>query len=151
MKIYEQFGNALRAVSSGYSANEFYRTLQAEGYGARRSEVLKLYAQARTIVSQGAQEPYRNPHAIPTAGERGTWPTRGATGLRQNVTLTYRDKTTGDYKSVHWSTISRGGITRAEAVQRAIDAYSGTADAYEQEFVGAYHASAQDMIADIRS
>lgn len=141
-RVYASFGNALRAVAAGYSANEFYRTLQAEGLGARRSEVLKLYAQARKIVQVGATEPYTNPHTVPLASEMAPWPTRNATGIRQNVTLLYRDRVTGEYKTAYWSTITQNGVTRDAAVREAVNAYNDTAERYNQDIIGAYHSGA---------
>ena len=139
------FGSAIRAAASGYSANDFVNLLRAEGMGTRRSEVLKLYKVARQLVSVGAEEPFRNPHAVPTGEEMSPWPTNNATGVRQNVRLVYQDKVTGDYKVTFWSTITANGIPRSEAVATAINAYAGTAERYNQILTGAFHSSAQLM------
>lgn len=141
--IYGLFGSAIAYAAQGLSSNEFYRTIQAAGQGARRSEVLKLYAQAKTIVAGAETEAFANQNSVPSGNSLAPWPTRSRTGIRQNVKLLYRDKTTGDYKTTYWSTITTNGITRREAVSAAIEAYSGTADEYDQEFVGAFHSSAQ--------
>lgn len=139
------FGSALRAAAAGLSATDFVKLLQAEGLGTRRSEVLKLYRVAKALTVAAEGEPYANPNEVPHGAALGPWPTKNATGIRQNVKLVYQDRTTGDYKVVHYSTISDNGITRASAVSAAINAYAGNAENYNQDFIGAFHSSAQLM------
>lgn len=142
------FGSALRAAAAGLPANDFVKLLQAEGLGTRRSEVLKLYRIAKSLTVAAEGEPYANPGEVPSGQALGQWPTKKAGGIRQNVKLVYKDKTTGDYKVTHYSTITANGMTRNAAVAAATNAYADAAERYNQELVGAFHSSAQLMIPD---
>ena len=144
-RILGAFPAALIAARAGMSANAFYRELQQSGYGARRGEVLALYKTAVSIVSRTQEEPFRPLNRAPLASELGTWPTKGATGIAQTVTLAYRDRTTGTIKQTWWRTVSPNGITRSEAIAGAIDAYSEHAESYEQDLIGAVHTSAYNL------
>ena len=144
-RILGAFPAALTAARGGMSANAFYRELQAQGYGARRSEVLQLFKVAQGVVTRTAEEPFRPLNAVPLQSEIGTWPSKGATGIIQRVTLTYRDRTTGTIKQTWWNTVTPNGITREEAIATAIDAYSEHAESYEQDLIGAVHTSAYNL------
>ncbi len=144
-RILGLFPAALTAAKGGMSANAFYRELQAEGLGARRSEVLQLYKVALGVVSRAGEEPFKPLGAVPTALESPLWPTRRATGIAQTVTLTYRDRTTGQIKQTWWRTVTQTGLTRERAVAEAIDAYSEHAESYEQDLIGAVHTSAYTL------
>lgn len=145
-KILGLWPSALWAAGRQTSFREWEREVRAVGLGARSSEMLKLWRQATGIVSKSKDEPFRNQHQIPQSQHRGTWPTKNATGVAQTVTLVYRDKTTGEYKTTYWRTVTPNGITRAEAVAQAVGAYADTAERYNQELTGAVHTSAYDMV-----
>jgi hypothetical protein len=136
---------ALIAARGGLSANAFARELQAQGFGARRSEVLELFKVAKGIVTRTQEEPFRPLNQTPLQSEIGTWPTKGATGIVQTVSLAYRDRTTGSIKQTWWRNTSQNGITREEAIAAAIDAYSEHAESYEQDLIGAVHTSAYNL------
>lgn len=144
------FGSAVRAAASGFGANEFVRLVQAEGLGTRRSEVLKVFKQAKALVVASKEEPFRNPYAVPTATEMGQWPVKNPAGIRQNVKIVYRDKVTGDYKTTHYSVLTPNGITREQAMAEAVAAYADAAERYGQMLVGAYHSSAQMQVQGIQ-
>lgn len=141
-RILGAFPAALNAASEGISANAFYRRLQELGIGARRSEVLSLYKIAAGIIARSPEEPFRDVTQVPTGEHLLPFPTRHATGVRQVVTLTYRDRTTGHIQQTFWSTVSQNGITRETALATAIDAYSEHAESYDQDLIGAVHTSA---------
>jgi hypothetical protein len=142
------FGSALRAAAAGLPANDFVKLLQAEGLGTRRSTVLQLYKVAKGLTVAAEGEPYANQHEVPYGSALGQWPTKKAAGIRQNVKIVYRDRTTGDYKTVPYSTITANGMTRQAAIAAAIDSYADNAERYNQDLVGAFHSSAQLMIPD---
>lgn len=140
---------ALSSARAGMSANAFYREQQALGLGARRSEVLQLFKIANGIISSTAEEPFRARHLAPTPSELGTWPSRKATGVVQRVTITYRDRTTGQIKQTYWATTNPNPITRERAIAEAIDAYSEHAESYDQDLIGAVHTSAYNLVPGI--
>ena len=144
-RILGLFPAALDAARGGMSANAFYRALQAQGEGARRSEVLQLYKIASGVVSRTKEEPFRPLGSVPTSIESPAWPTRHATGIAQTVTLTYRDRTTGQIKQTWWRTVTQTGLTRERAIAEAIDAYSEHAESYEQDLIGAVHTSSYTL------
>lgn len=127
------------------SGNAFYRELQALGMGARRSEVLALYKLAKAITSHSGDEIVQDPTLVPSGTDLLPWPTRTATGVKQTVTITYRDKTTGEITQTYYSVTSPNGITREEAVDQAIGAYSDAAERYNQDLIGATHTSAYQL------
>lgn len=141
-RILGLFPSAIVAAKGGMSANAYYRELRDQGIAARRSEVLQLYKIAVGVVSRVPEEPFKNQAAVPTGPEIGEWPTRHATGIAQTVTLTYRDRTTGQIKQTWWRGVTENGITRERAIAEAIDAYSEHAEEYEQDLIGAVHTSA---------
>lgn len=144
-RILGAFPAALIASRGGLSANAFYRELQAQGFGARRSEVLQLFKIAKTITTASPEEPFRDITLVPDSSQLQSWPTKKATGIRQNVTITYRDRTTGQIKQTFWSTINSSPLTREQAIATAIDAYSEHAEAYDQDLIGAVHTSAYNL------
>jgi hypothetical protein len=127
------------------AANAFIKELQSLGMGGRRSELLALYKIAVGVVARTADEPFRPKNQVPTSSERGVWPTKGATGVAQTVTLTYHDRTTGTIKQTWWRTVTPNGVTRERAEAMAIDAYSQHAESYGQDLIGAVHTSAYDL------
>jgi hypothetical protein len=124
------------------SANAFYRQLQSLGLAARRSEVLALYREAKEIVSAAPEQVFENPDLAPDPTSLKIWPTSKATGVKQTVTLTYRDRTTGEISKTFYSVTSPDGIARSEAVDEAIGAYSDASERYNQDLIGAIHTSA---------
>jgi hypothetical protein len=124
------------------SANAYYRELRDLGIAARRSEVLQLFKLSRGLVATAGDEMFRDISKVPQENELSPWPTKKATGVRQNVSLIYRDRITGTLNRTMWSTTSENGVTRETAMASAIDAYSEHADAYGQDLIGAVHTGA---------
>lgn len=144
-RILGLFPSAIIAAKGGMSANAFYRQLKTLGIAARRSEVLALYREAKAITSKSGNEVFANPDLPPASSELQTWPTRKATGVKQGITLAYRDKTTGEISRTYYSVTSPNGILRSEAVAQAIAAYSDAAERYNQDLIGAVHTSAYNL------
>ena len=141
-RILGLFPSALIAARGGMSANAFYRQLRDLGLAARRSEVLALYRDAKAIVSHSGDEVFQDPDLAPDPANLQIWPTRTAVGVKQTVTLHYRDTTTGEIIKTYYSVSSPNGVTRSEAVDQAISSYSDAADRYGQDLIGAIHTSA---------
>lgn len=150
-RILGLFPAALLAAREGMSANKFYQQLQAQGEGGRRAEVLQLFSVAKSVVTANPHEAFQDQSLAPVGSELAAWPTRKAEGIRQNVTLVYRDKVTGQLKQTFWSTIGSTALTREQAVSQAVDAYAGTAEAYGQDLVDAVHVSAYRLVPDMLS
>lgn len=141
-RILGMFPAALIAARGGMSANAFYRQLRELDIAPRRSEVLSLYKVALRITATSGDEIFRDQETVPAGHELEDWPTKKATGVRQNVTISYRDRATGVNKTVFWSTTSPEGITREQAKAMAINAYASHAEAYDQELIDAVHTGA---------
>jgi len=62
------------------------------------------------------------------------------------VTLLYRNKTTGTVNQVFYRVTSKTGVTRSAAVKKAVEAYAGQADNYDQDMIAAVHSSAYRMV-----
>jgi hypothetical protein len=140
------FPSALIGAKNGMSANAFVKEMRDLGMGARRAEMLSLYRIAKSIVVKSPDEAFQDITQVPSGDSVLEWPSKGATGIRQVVTLVYRDRTTGAQKVTHWSTTSPEGITREQAMATAINAYSDHADAYNQDLIGAVHSSAYQYV-----
>lgn len=140
-RILGLFPAALTAARGGMSANAFYRELQDLGLGGRRSEVLSLFKIAKSITVRSADEPFRGIESVPRGNELAPWPVKNPNGVMQNVSIAYRDKATGELKQTFYRVVTPNGITREEAMARAISAYSDAADRYGQELIGAVHTS----------
>lgn len=136
------FPAALIAARGGMSANAFYRQLQSQGIGARRSEVLSLYKIATGVVATGSNEMFGNPQQIPDIGKLAPWPTKTATGVIQNITLIYRENITGAQVVTKYQVHTANGVTREEAVARAVNAYTGTTSERGHTLIEAFPTSA---------
>lgn len=140
--------HALRAVGEGLSANAFARSLSESGAGIRRQVALRIYGQARALAAEYGQEVTRDLNAVPTEAEARPWPTRSSEGMLQTVQLFYRERVTGNVIQRFYNVKTEAGITRQEAVDRAIDANAGNASRYQQEFIGAFHTGTAILVAD---
>lgn len=145
-RILGAFPAALIAARGGLSANAFVRQLAESGFGARRTEALQLFKIAKSITTAAPEEPFRDLSLVPDSSQLQSWPTKKATGIRQNVSITYRDRTTGQIKQTFWSTVGTSPLTREQAIATAIDAYSEHAEAYDQDLIGAVHTSAYNLV-----
>ena len=138
--------SALRAARAGITAQEWYKILQVQKLAPRRSEANTLFRHAVAMVASSGDEIGKRQSERPRISDMEVWPTKTATGVRQTVTMLYRDRTTGHIQQTFWSVTSPKGITRREAVSRAIDAYATNADAYNQDLIMAVHSSARRMV-----
>lgn len=138
-RILGAFPAALIAVRSGMSQNALIRQLRSLGEGARESEVRALYRLAQQTLKNNPQEPFADPTLVPDLATASPWPTISATGVKQAIEVTYRQKATGTLVTVPYQVHSENGVTREEAISKAIEAYSDKAELYDQELVGAVH------------
>lgn len=140
------FGQALTAAREGLSQNAFERRVQSLGIGARASEQRQLFQVAKKIVAGSPDEIFQPLEQVPTPGQNDKWVVKNGSGIAQTVTLTYRDKATGQIKQTWWRTVTPSGMTREQAIATAIDKYSDTADRYGQDLIGAVHTSAYELV-----
>lgn len=145
-KILGAFPAALIAARNGLSGAEFIRYLRATGEGARESEVRALLKTAYSALRSNPDEPFADPNAVPDIATASPWPTLTATGVKQAVELTYRQKATGTLITVPYQVSSETGVTRAEAISKAIEAYRMKAEEYGQELVGAVHTKTFSLV-----
>lgn len=138
-RILGAFPAALIAVKNGMSQNALIRELRALGAGARDSEVRALYKIAQQTLAKSPNEPFADINLVPDMATAKPWPTVSATGVKQAVEITYRQKTTGTLITVPYQVSSESGVTRYEAIQAAINAYARKAEQYNQELVSAVH------------
>jgi hypothetical protein len=138
----ELFGSAIRAANEGLSAGAWLRSLQESGSGIRRQVGLRLYAEARRVAAEAGEEPTRPLNERPTLDQMPPVATRSTAAVLQTVRLVYREKVTGNLRVVFHSTESEQGVTRQEAIDNAIDAYSAHSEEYQTTLVGAVHTSA---------
>jgi hypothetical protein len=142
----EFMGSALRAARENMSANRWLKALHDAGTGIRRSIGLKLFAQATRLVAEAGEEPFRPLEAVPEFTETAPLATNGATGILQNVRLTYREAVTGNLRDVYYSVKSDEGVTRQEAINRAIESYAGHSEEYQTTLIGAVHTSSSRLV-----
>lgn len=137
---------ALRAIGNGLSGNQFVTELRQAGMGMRRQAALQIYAQARTLAAEYADEPTRNLNAVPTYGEAKAWPVRGQPGILQTVRLFYVERVTGRVVSRFYNVKTERGVTRQEAINRAISANVANALQYDQVLAGAAHTGTANLV-----
>ena len=126
-------------MREGLSANAFLRTLAESGAGVRRQVGLRIYGQAKMLAAEYADEPTRPLDRAPTLAESRQWPTRSTEGVLQTVRLFYREAVTGRVVDRFYNVKTDTGLTRQEAVNRAIDANTANATRYQQTLIGAFH------------
>ena len=148
-RILGAFPSALIAVRGGMSQNALIRQLRALGEGARDSEVRALYKIAQTTLKNNPDEPFGDPNLVPDLATASPWPTISATGVKQAVEVTYRQKATGTLITVPYQVSSENGVTRQEAINAAIAAYESKAEQYGQELVGAVHTKVFSLIPSV--
>lgn len=137
--------SALRAARAGLTATEWYKLLRIQGIAPRQSEAYKLFSQAVSLVANAPNEIGAPQSQKPRVAELPVYPTAKATGVMQTVTLLYRNRTTGAINQVFYRVTSKAGVTRSQAVKKAVEAYAGNAENYDQEMIGAVHSSAYRM------
>jgi len=139
-------GLALRAVRTGTSANTFVAQLREAGAGVRRQVGLRVYAAAKALNAEYGQEPTRPLDRPPSPDEQRSWPVRSPSGVLQTVSLFYRERVTGNIVQRFYTVKTQQGISRGEAIQRAIDANVVNAIQYEQELIGGFHTGAAEQV-----
>jgi hypothetical protein len=145
-KILGAYPAALIAARNGLSGAEFIRYLRAAGQGARESEVRALLKVAYQTLRNNPDEAFGDPNAVPDFNTASPWPTVSATGVRQAVELTYRQRATGTLITVPYQVSSEEGVTRSEAIEKAIEAYARQAETYGQDLIGAVHTKTFKLI-----
>lgn len=145
-RILGAFPAALIAARNGLNGSQFIRALREAGLGARESEVRAILKTAYNTLKVNPDEPFADPNAVPDFSTASPWPTLTATGVKQAVELTYRQKSTGTLITVPYQVSSETGVTRQEAIAKAIEAYQTKAEAYGQELVGAVHTKTFKLI-----
>lgn len=139
-----QFSLMLRAVQEGLSGARTLATFREFGLGMRTQDFYRLYGEARTVIAEAGQEPTRPLDQVPTLSESPPVAASATAepGVLQTVRLVYKEAVTGKLRIVYHSTKTATGITRAEAINRAIDAYAAHSEEYETSLVAAVHTSA---------
>jgi hypothetical protein len=132
----------LRGVQEGYSGRKMLDTLRFFGLGIRTARFYQLWGQARAVTAEAGQEPTRPIGQVPTLAEMPPVATNGPEGVLQTVRLIYRERVTGQLRTVYHSTKSDQGITREQAIQNAIGAYEDHSEEYQTDLIAAVHSSA---------
>lgn len=132
---------ALAYARRGKSANAYFASLRSAGIGIRRQTALQLYSAATSVVTKSRGEAFANVNSRPGGQNISTWPTARRAGYGQTVALVYRERGTGQIKTVYHTTFTQKLVTRATAMQNAVAAYDSNADEYEQELIGVSYQS----------
>lgn len=148
-RILGLWNSAVKAAKGGLNASQWYSMLRAQGIAPRSSEAFALYRIAVKVAAGQTREINANQKAVPRPGPNDEWPTKNATGIRQNVSLAYRNRTTGVITQTFWSVITPKGVTRESAVQQAVNAYASNAEAYDQDLIMAVHTSVYRLRPDL--
>lgn len=150
-RILGAFPAALIAARGGMSIRAFQRELRAAGMGARDTEVSALYKLAQQTLQRSGDDLFGNPDLVPDLETAKPWPTISATGVKQAVEITYRQKGTGILVTVPYQVTSENGVTRQEAIETAVNAYASQAERYNQELVGAVHTKTFRLVPSVIS
>jgi hypothetical protein len=139
-----QFWLMLRGVQEGMSGSRILGTFREFGLGMRTQDFYRLFGQATRVVAEAGAEPTRQLGQVPTLAESAPVAAMPSAepGVIQTVRLIYKEAVTGNLREVFHSTKTEHGITRQEAVNRAIDAYAAHSEEYQTTLVAAAHTSA---------
>lgn len=138
----------LRAVREGFTGAHTLRLFREFGLSMRTQDFYALWGNAQTVIRESGEEATRPLDTVPTAAESPPYPANASAepGVLQTVRLTYREKVTGKYRVVFHSVKTAEGITRQEAINRAIDAYSAHSEEYETTLAAAAHTSSITIV-----
>jgi hypothetical protein len=131
---------ALLAVTEGWSATAGLDRYRAEGGHMANQTWYRMFGEIqRTVADRGGT--YNEPVNLrPVASEIKTWTTAKASGYIQQVEVLVRDRATGQIISVPFSVTGRSLVSRANALQQALDVYSDdNAKKYDQQVLGAVY------------
>lgn len=129
----------VRAAREGVTPSELLRALRAAGMGTRESELRALYKTILQQASKSKGEIYAPVNEVPDFTNAQPWVTVSKRGVSQAVEITYRQRSTGTQVTVPYRVNSETGVTRQQAIDKAIEAYKMRAEQYDQELVGAVH------------
>lgn len=134
----------LRAVQEGMTGAHTLQLFREFGLGMRTQDFYALWGNAQTVVRETGEEATRPLDQVPNAAETPPYPANpnAEPGVLQTVRLTYREKVTGKYRVVYHSVKTANGITRQDAINAAIDAYSAHSEEYQTTLAAAAHTSA---------
>jgi hypothetical protein len=109
----------------------------------RTQQFYRLWGEAQNVVTEAGQEPTRPLDQVPTMAESPPSPAsmRATIGYLQTVRLIYTERETGHVRTVYHSTKSTFGVTRAQAIANAIDAYASHSEEYQTTLLAAAHTS----------
>lgn len=145
-RILGLWDSAIKAAKGGLTASQWYSALRTQGIAPRSSEAFALFRIATKVAAAGGNEIGKSQAAKPRVRDLADWPTKQTSGVRQNVSLAYRNRTTGHITQTFWSVISEKGVVRSDAVEQAIRAYADHAEAYDQDLIMAVHSSAYRLV-----
>ena len=139
-----QFWLMQRGVQEGLSGSRILSMFREFGLGMRTQDFYRLFGVATKTVAEAGAEPTRPLGQVPTLAETAPVPAQRSAepGVIQTVRLVYKEAVTGNLRTVYHSTKSEHGITRQEAINRAIDAYATHSEEYQTTLVAAAHTSA---------
>jgi hypothetical protein len=115
---------ALQSVLEGLSANEGLRQFRESGGHVGRSTWLQARGEVERVVADREGVYDEQQHLIPNASEIQTWTTKGSQGYVQQVEVLARDNETQQVISIPYSRMGTELVSRAQAIQEAIDLYS---------------------------
>lgn len=131
---------ALLAVQEGWSATAGLDRYRAEGGHMANQTWYRLYGEIQGSVADRSDVMNQPLNLRPVASEIKTWSTKNATGYVQQVEVLVRERATGQIISVPFSVTGRSLVSRANALQQALDVYSDdNAKKYNQQVLGAVY------------
>lgn len=142
----EQLSLMVAGAAQGMSGQAVLSELREAGLGIRRQQFYRLWGTARTMAAEAGFEPTRPMDQKPDLATIPPVATRQAEGYLQTVRLVYREDMTGQQRVVYHNTKSENLITRQEAVDAAIAAYTGTPSSEGQTLIAAVHTSAIHLV-----
>lgn len=141
---------AINAVKQGMSGNAAYRAFQATGGAVRRATFQRTIAEVRRTLADSLDEATRPLNRRPNAAETTVISTKTRSGYMQQVDVYVRDKDTGEVESRPFSWRTQVLVTRAAAVNEALNAFNdgitGSPDRFNEEVLGATYTGTLQLI-----
>lgn len=137
---------AISTIKQKLSGRAGLAAYRAGGGKVSDSTWYKMVGIIRDNASRGVLEPTKPLNQKPQPADIGVMPVKAQTGYLQNVSVIMRDKVTGITRVRPYSIATDELITRADAVDTAIEVFQRNAFGYEETVMGAVYSGTVMMV-----
>ena len=137
---------AISTIKQGLSGRAGLAAFRQGGGKVTDATWYKMVGIIRDNAAKGILEPTKPLNQRPQPADIGVMPTKAQTGYLQNVSVIMRDKVTGITRVRPYSVATDELITRADAVDTALEVFQRNAFGYEETVMGAVYSGTVMMV-----